>query len=130
MIQVPQQQHPLDAAAASGTAVTVFQLSQDHLSGGGLLPANKYAYGTPHHHDQHAVNMQNAYTPSPPLTQYDSGAESHYSTLQLEHDYAEGYRGAHSRCGSPAAGHAAPELPARNGTLAKRGLVAFSRMHR
>lgn len=104
--------------AAAADVTTVFQLSQEHVSGGlepsfGLGPA---FYPTTKHNSigrrqplqqqpPHSHSHQNAYTPSPPLP-YDS-TESHYSTLQLEHMDDE-YRSV-----LPVA---APELPARNGT--------------
>lgn len=116
------------APAATADVTTVFQLSQEHVSGGGtafgLAPAfyqPKQPHGSvgrQHPLQQHGRGHQNAYTPSPPLP-FDS-VESHYSTLQLERMEDE-----YHCCGAALdAPVAAPELPARNGTGGQRGALA------
>lgn len=110
-----QQPYTVDTIA---NAVTVFQLSQDHLNGApvkSFSPHTIYELQSPHqHHSVHSPQPhfnQNAYTPSPPLQMplYDS--ESHYATLQLDGDQDFDAAAARSRSPTPIA----PELPARNG---------------
>lgn len=118
-------------AAGHTDVTTVFQLSQEHVSGSagafGLGPASFYHAKQQHSSigrqppQPHGYGHQNAYTPAPPPLPYDA-AESHYATLQLEHMEDE-----YQCCAAAAAidaPAAAPELPARNGAGGQRGALS------
>lgn len=126
MIQLQhQQQQPYAVDTNISSAVTVFQLSQDHLSGAPVKPFNpnmiyELQSQSPHPlnapypatHTQQSHFNQNAYTPSPPLQMPMFESESHYATLQLQ-DGEQDFVAAAARSRSPTP--TAPELPARNG---------------
>lgn len=113
-----QQSHKL---CNTENAITVFQLSQDHLNGNASTLGHPKAFSLHHQNYKHHT-LQNAYTPSPPHA-LEPSQESHYSTLQLEHEYEEHQRNhAHSNAVTTQRPHVlanlppAPALPARNGT--------------